>query len=149
MSSENRFLLTGSEGWICGHLGDLLNAQGKTVHATNYRMENSAQMNEIFDQFQPTHVINCAGKTGRPNVDWCEDNRVETVRSNVIGTLMLAELCHERGVHLTNMATGCMCHICTRTFLSIQVGLIDTSRHLHLPIQRLPRHPHRQTLHRR
>jgi 3,5-epimerase/4-reductase len=109
MDSENRFLLTGSEGWICGHLGDLLNAQGKTFHATNYRMENSAQMNEIFDQFQPTHVINCAGKTGRPNVDWCEDNRVETVRSNVIGTLMLAELCHKRGVHLTNMATGCKC----------------------------------------
>ena len=107
MDSENRFLLTGSEGWICGHLEGLLNAQGKIVHATNYRMENSAKMNEIFDEFQPTHVINCAGKTGRPNVDWCEDNRVETVRSNVIGTLMLAELCHERGVHLTNMATGC------------------------------------------
>lgn len=110
MDSENRFLLTGSEGWICGHLEGLLNAQGKTVHATNYRMENSAKMNEIFDEFQPTHVINCAGKTGRPNVDWCEDNRVETVRSNVIGTLMLAELCHERGVHLTNMATGCEQH---------------------------------------
>ncbi|KAM0709100.1 hypothetical protein Q7P35_003136 [Cladosporium inversicolor] len=108
MDSENHFLLTGSEGWICGHLEGLLIAQGKTVHATNYRMENSAKMNEIFDEFQPTHVINCAGKTGRPNVDWCEDNRVETVRSNVIGTLMLAELCHERGVHLTNMATGCI-----------------------------------------
>ena len=107
MDLETRFLLTGSEGWICGHLESLLNAQGKTVHATNYRMEDSAKMNEIFDEFQPTHVINCAGKTGRPNVDWCEDHRVETVRSNVIGTLMLAELCHERGVHLTNMATGC------------------------------------------
>ena len=116
MESENRFLLTGSAGWICGHLEGLLNAQGKTVHATNYRMENSAKMNEIFDEFQPTHVVNCAGKTGRPNVDWCEDNRVETVRSNVIGTLMLAELCHERGVHLTNMATGCEQHFTCKTF---------------------------------
>lgn len=107
MESENRFLLIGSEGWICGHVEALLRAQGKTVHATNCRMEDTVRMNEIFDEFQPTRIINCAGKTGRPNVDWCEDHRVETVRSNVIGTLMLAELCHERGVHFTNMATGC------------------------------------------
>lgn len=107
MASENRFLLTGGGGWICGHLEELLKKQGKTVQATSCRMEDSAKMNEVFDQFRPTHVINCAGKTGRPNVDWCEDHRIETVRSNVIGTLMLAELCNERGVHLTNMATGC------------------------------------------
>lgn len=104
---DERFLLIGSEGWICGHLEGLLNSQGKTVHATNYRMEDRDRMNDIFDEFQPTRVINCAGKTGRPNVDWCEDHRPETVRSNVIGTLMLADLCNERGVHLTNMATGC------------------------------------------
>jgi hypothetical protein len=23
--------------------------------------------------------------TGRPNVDWCEDHKVETIRGNVIG----------------------------------------------------------------
>lgn len=107
MDSENRFLLIGSEGWICGQLEALLKSQSKTVRATNYRMEDSARMNQLFDEFKPTRVINCAGKTGRPNVDWCEDHKVETVRSNVIGTLMLAELCHERGVHFTNLATGC------------------------------------------
>jgi 3,5-epimerase/4-reductase len=104
---ETRFLLTGDGGWICGHLEDLLKAQGKIVHATKVRMEDKAGMSEVFDEFRPTRVINCAGKTGRPNVDWCEDHRVETVRSNVIGTLLLAELCHEKGVHLTNVATGC------------------------------------------
>jgi 3,5-epimerase/4-reductase len=107
MDSETRFLLTGGEGWICGHLGNLLNAQGKIVHATNYRMEDKAKMNEIFDQFLPTHVINCAGKAGHPNVDWCEDHRIEVFESNVIGTLMLVQLCHERGVQFTNMAIGC------------------------------------------
>jgi hypothetical protein len=25
---------------------------------------------------KPTHVINAAGVTGRPNVDWCEDHQV-------------------------------------------------------------------------
>lgn len=27
-------------------------------------------------QVKPTHVLNAAGLTGRPNVDWCETHRV-------------------------------------------------------------------------
>ena len=27
---------------------------------------------------------------GRPNVDWCEDHKVETIRTNVIGCLNVA-----------------------------------------------------------
>jgi hypothetical protein len=27
-------------------------------------------------QVKPTHVLNAAGVTGRPNVDWCEDHKV-------------------------------------------------------------------------
>lgn len=28
-------------------------------------------------QVKPTHVLNAAGLTGRPNVDWCEDHKVD------------------------------------------------------------------------
>lgn len=106
----DRFLLIGGSGWICGHMQTLLSQQGKEFQATTARLEDLLAMEKVFDDFQPTRVINCAGKTGRPNVDWCETNRAETVRSNVIGTLMLADLCESRGVHLANMATGCEFH---------------------------------------
>jgi 3,5-epimerase/4-reductase len=43
-----------------------------------------------LDAIKPTHVLNSAGVTGRPNVDWCEANKAETIRSNVIGTLNIA-----------------------------------------------------------
>jgi 3,5-epimerase/4-reductase len=43
-----------------------------------------------LDTIKPTHVLNSAGVTGRPNVDWCEANKAETIRSNVIGTLNIA-----------------------------------------------------------
>lgn len=45
-------------------------------------------------------------QTGRPNVDWCESHRPETVRANVIGTLNLADLCSSKGIHCTIYATG-------------------------------------------
>jgi len=52
--------------------------------------------------------LNCAGVTGRPNVDWCEEHKQETIRSNVIGTLNLVDVAYLRGIHVTNFATGCI-----------------------------------------
>lgn len=33
-------------------------------------------MERDLDAAKPTHVINAAGVTGRPNVDWCESHKV-------------------------------------------------------------------------
>jgi len=57
---------------------------------------------------RPTSVINAAGKTGRPNVDWCEEHPLETSRSNVVGAIILAEACVELGIHLIHLGSGCI-----------------------------------------
>src|SRR3954468_14776067 len=49
---------------------------------------------------RPDVVINCAGKTGRPNVDWCEEHKAETLRANVTGALVVLEECLARGIYL-------------------------------------------------
>ncbi|RMY29546.1 hypothetical protein D0866_08625 [Hortaea werneckii] len=108
-SPARRFLIWGgATGWVGGHLEKLLISQGKDVHTTGVRMENQTEVQRVLDEIRPTHVINCAGKTGRPNVDWCEDHKLETIRANVIGTLILADECEMRGIHCTVMATGCI-----------------------------------------
>jgi len=48
-------------------------------------------------QTKPTHVLNAAGLTGRPNVDWCEDHKV--LRAALLFTVfallfMLGTVCH-------------------------------------------------------
>jgi len=92
---------------VAGHLETLLKQQGKTVFTTSVRMENQAEVHQTLEHVKPTHVLNCAGKTGRPNIDWCESHKLETMRANVIGTLILADECEKFGAHLTVMATGC------------------------------------------
>ncbi len=62
----------------------------------------------ILDEIRPDIVINCAGKTGRPNVDWCEDHKDETIHANVIGPLVLQEECLKRGIYWVHMSSGCM-----------------------------------------
>ncbi|KFY00697.1 hypothetical protein O988_03147 [Pseudogymnoascus sp. VKM F-3808] len=102
------YLIWGGAGWVAGHLKTLLESQGKTVTTTTVRMQNREAVIAELQRVKPTHVLNCAGCTGRPNVDWCEDNKEETIRSNVIGTLNLADCCFLEKIHLTVFATGCI-----------------------------------------
>lgn len=78
------------------------------VHNSDVRIENRAEVAQELDALQPSHVLMAAGITGRPNIDWCEDHKPETIRTNVIGTLNVADLCHERNIHCTVYATGCI-----------------------------------------
>jgi nucleoside-diphosphate-sugar epimerase len=107
-SKANRFLIWGGEGWVAGHLEKLLKSQGKEVFTTTIRMENRESVLAELERVKPTHVLNAAGCTGRPNVDWCEDNKEATMRSNVIGTLNLTDACFLKGIHCTVFATGCI-----------------------------------------
>lgn len=105
-----RYLIWGGRGWVAGHLERMLQEQGKEVYLTTVRMEDRAGVEAELARVKPTHVLNCAGCTGRPNVDWCEDHKEDTVRSNVIGTLNLADCCYKAGIHCTVFATGCIYH---------------------------------------
>lgn len=107
-STQNTFLIWSGNGWVASHLASLLKDHSKTVHTTTVRMENREAVIAELDRVKPTHVMNCAGCTGRPNVDWCEDNKAATIRSNDIGTLNLADACEQRGIHISVFATGCI-----------------------------------------
>jgi 3,5-epimerase/4-reductase len=82
--------------------------EGIELFIAESRMQNRESVAKELDEIKPTHVLNAAGITGRPNIDWCEDHKPETIRTNVIGTLNLADLCNERGIHCTVYATGCI-----------------------------------------
>jgi 3,5-epimerase/4-reductase len=106
-NANHKFLIWGGKGWVAGHLYRLLQAQGANVSSTTVRMEDREAVLAELEYKKPTHVLNCAGVTGRPNVDWCEDNQEATIRSNVIGTLNLADCCYLNRTHCTVFATGC------------------------------------------
>ena len=63
---------------------------------------------QILDTEKPDVIINAAGKTGRPNVDWCEDHKMETIHSNVLGPLVLLEESEKRNIYMVHIGTGCV-----------------------------------------
>ena len=68
-------------------------------------------IDDIFNQieeYNPDVVINAVGKTGRPNVDWCETHRDETFFSNVSVPTIMAEACEETDTYMVHVGSGCI-----------------------------------------
>lgn len=99
-----KVLLFGSKGWLAQ---ELLKVYPDAICASSDIADASAVSAEL-DEHRPDVVINCAGKTGRPNVDWCEDHKEETVRSNVLGPLVLLEECAKRNTYWVHVGSGCI-----------------------------------------
>jgi len=98
----------GKTGWIGGKMNEYCKEQGIEVINAETRIQNREALAKELDEVKPSHVLMSAGITGRPNIDWCEDHMPDTIRTNVIGTLNVADLCNERDIHVTVYATGCI-----------------------------------------
>lgn len=69
---------------------------------------NSGYIRNMLDDYKPDVLINCIGKTGRPNVDWCEDHKEETAKTNISLSILLAEECARKSIHLIQIGSGCI-----------------------------------------
>jgi 3,5-epimerase/4-reductase len=115
----------GATGWIGQMVVKILKEQGKEVHVANARIEDRAAIIKDIEQFKPKYILNCAGVTGRPNVDWCEDHKQETIRSNVIGTLNLVDVAFMHNINVTNFATGCIFEYDDKHQLGSGIGFLE------------------------
>lgn len=66
------------------------------------------ELDYVLSKQKPDVIVNCIGKTGRPNVDWCESNKSETYTANVVLPALIAEWCEGHGVHLIQLGSGCI-----------------------------------------
>ncbi|KAA0065004.1 trifunctional UDP-glucose 4,6-dehydratase/UDP-4-keto-6-deoxy-D-glucose 3,5-epimerase/UDP-4-keto-L-rhamnose-reductase RHM2-like [Cucumis melo var. makuwa] len=123
-----KFLIYGRTGWIGGLLGKLCKEKGIEFAYGSGRLEDRRSLIEDIKRTRPTHVFNAAGVTGRPNVDWCESHKIETVRANVVGTLTLADVCKEQNLLLMNFATGCIFEYDNKHQLGSGVGFKEEDK---------------------
>jgi len=91
-----------------GLLTQLLKDAGEEVFIATARLEDRAAILHDLALYRPKYVLNVAGVTGRPNVDWCEDHKQDTLKANILGTVNLVDTCYREGLHVTNYASGCI-----------------------------------------
>ena len=99
-----RVLILGSHGFMGRHFRALY----PEAIAPRLDIADRAAVRAALMEHRPLIVINCAGKTGRPNVDWCETHPLETLHANVTGALVVLEEVHRRGAYLVHLSSGCI-----------------------------------------
>lgn len=101
---NKKILIFGKNGWLAQKFNDFFdNSQISEVDITDL-----SAINAELDSIKPDIVINAAGKTGRPNIDWCEDNDKETLIANVIGPRNLSRACSKRNIYWVHLSSGCI-----------------------------------------
>lgn len=99
-----RVILFGSSGY----LGESFLKSYPDAICPRIDIADRVAVASVLDAEKPDVVINAAGKTGRPNVDWCEDHKEETLSANVTGPLILLEECGKRGIYWVHLSSGCI-----------------------------------------
>jgi len=99
-----KYLILGEGGWLAQKFNKFL---GDSEISEVDILDLPALRREL-DKKRPEVVINCAGITGRPNIDWCEDHKAETVAGNVLLPLNILQACFERGIYWVHFGSGCI-----------------------------------------
>jgi nucleoside-diphosphate-sugar epimerase len=104
-----KILITGSAGFLGGHLTRELEAYGYTVVGVDRAhggpdLRSSECVEAVFDQHSDADVcVHLAAKVGRL---FGEDNPIETVIDNVGMTALVARACGEHGIRLCYASTS-------------------------------------------
>lgn len=103
-----KILLFGSTGFIGSQLKEALLEKGHEVVDPRIEIRNFDEVKKTFEEVRPDYAINATGKTGKPNVDWCETHPVETFGVNVGGSLNIASVAFEMGIKVAQLSSGCV-----------------------------------------
>jgi len=96
-------ILVVGRGWVGRKMFDQLVINGHVVMlCPHYEAEN------VISSYEFDWVVNCAGVTGVPNVDACEDIKAETMEGNAIFPVNLQKLCEARLSKFAHFSSGCI-----------------------------------------
>ena len=91
-----------------GYIGQRCNNAWDDAVLSTKRIQSVEDALEEIQREQPDVVLNAAGVKGKPNVDWCDDHQIETIRGNTVMPLQLADACQQAGVYLLHIGSGCI-----------------------------------------
>lgn len=104
-------ILTGSTGYIGTAFSKFFDQE--KIEYTTYRARyplNKEEFTTLLKDTQAHAVVNCAGYTGKPNVDACEepDQQEECLMANAFLPRQLAEACFWEHVKMAHISSGCI-----------------------------------------
>jgi len=104
-------LLLGATGYIGSAFSEELTRRGRDFRPIS-RIEADytrfGPLLELLRQTKPEFVVNCAGFTGRPNVDACESAKADTLLGNALLPQTIAHASLTVGIPWGHVSSGCI-----------------------------------------
>jgi len=91
-----------------GYIGQRCSESWNDAVLTDKRVNNVVDVLDLIEEYKPDCILNTAGTVGKPNVDWCETNQLETIKGNTILPIIIAEACQKKNIYLLHIGTGCI-----------------------------------------
>ncbi len=99
-----RILIFG-HGYVGNRCAD---AWGDDAVLSDVRVQSKEDAAAEIARVKPDAVLNAAGVTGKPNVDWCDAHQLETIVGNTLVPIAMAAACQEAGVYFLHIGSGCI-----------------------------------------
>ena len=96
-------ILVVGRGWTGNKVFNELVNRGYVTAMCSHDAAISAVENNKF-----SWVVNCAGVTGSPNVDACEDDKSGTIHGNAVYPILLHQACMKAKTRLAHFSSGCI-----------------------------------------
>lgn len=104
-------VLLGSSGYVgsrfCGQL-QRLGIPFARISSSEVDIYDPIAMEVAVRKCDASFLINCAGFTGKPNVDACEKQKTVCLKANAVLPGLIAEVCGEVGIPFGHISSGCI-----------------------------------------
>ncbi|MEZ5276241.1 MAG: sugar nucleotide-binding protein [Opitutaceae bacterium] len=104
-------LLLGGSGYVGQAFQHFLQDQGIAFTSLSRSSVDYTRREILLSTLRsgkPDFLINCAGYTGKPNVDACEDDKAACLFGNAVLPGIIAEACRETGTPWGQVSSGCI-----------------------------------------
>ncbi len=106
-----KFLLVGASGYVGCEFARLIQARGDqlvTVGRSDCDLYSSDELLRHVEQAGPDFLVNCAGYTGKPNVDACELDKANCLAGNAVLPGVIADVCQRLSLPWGHVSSGCI-----------------------------------------
>ena len=103
--------LIGASGYVGAEFAREIKARGDrltSVGRSNCDVYSVRSLISFLEDASPDVVVNCAGYTGKPNVDACELDKANCVAGNAVLPGMINEACETLGIPWGHVSSGCI-----------------------------------------
>jgi len=98
---ETKYLIFGN-----GYIGNRFNNFLEDSIVSDARITNVSVAIEEINKYNSEIIINCIGRTGNPNIDWCEEHKMETTESNVLVPGYILQACQILNKRMVHIGSG-------------------------------------------